>query len=260
MTDKRQRQKEQRAAKKDAEKKAEGRKELRKRLLTAFGFGAVVVGVFAVGSIFSTDGDIPKGYEAFREQPTACDAEQPPPESVMVFEEPEPQTDLEGATAATATISTSCGPIVIELDLDNVATANSFVFLSREGFFDGQVFHRILADFTIDAGDPEAGGGGGPGYRVPDEYPDAGFVFAPGMVALSNRGKNTTGSEFFITIGEGSSTLTPTFNILGTVVSGQDTIDRIAAVPVAQEPGSVAKSLPLETVYIEGIEIDVTGS
>lgn len=259
MTDKRQRQKEQRAAKKEAEKKAAGRKELRKRLLTAFGFGAAVVGFFALSSIFSSDGEVPKGYEAFRGQPTACGAEQPPPETVMEFDQPEVQTDLETATSATATIATSCGPIVIDLDLGNVATANSFVFLSRQGFYDGQVFHRIFADFVIEGGDPEAGSGGGPGYRIPDEYPAGGFVFEDGMVAMSNQGRNTTASEFFITIGDNSSR-TPTFNILGTVVSGQDTLDKIAAVPVAQQPGSVEKSLPLETVYIEDIQIDVTGS
>jgi cyclophilin family peptidyl-prolyl cis-trans isomerase len=259
MTDKRQRQKEQRAAKKEAEKKAAGRKELRKRLLTAFGFGAVVVGFFAVGSIFSNDGELPKGYEAFRAQPTACDAEQPPSETVMEFEQPEVQTDLETETAATATIATSCGPIVIDLELENTATANSFVFPSREGFYNGQVFHRIFADYVIESGDPSAGSGGGPGYRIPDEYPAADFVFEEGMVAMANLGKSTTGSQFFITIGDNTSR-TPTFNILGTVVSGQDVLDKIAAVPVAQQPGSVEKSLPLETVYIEDIQIDVTGS
>lgn len=259
MTDKRQRQKELRAAKKAAEKKAEGRKELRKRLTTALGFGAVVVGVFALGSIFSNDGEVPRGYEAFRSRPTACDAEQPPSEGVMTFDQPEVQADLDDAASATATLNTSCGPIVIQLDLDNFATANSFVFLAREGYYDGQVFHRVFADFVIEGGDPEAGGGGGPGYRIPDEYPEAGFQFDQGVVAMSNRGKGTTGSQFFITIGDNSSR-TLTYNVLGTVVSGQDTLDAIAAVPVGQRPASVERSLPLETVYIEGIVIDVTGS
>lgn len=259
MTDKRQRQKEQRASKKAAEKKSDSRRELRKRLLTALGFGAAVVGFFALTSLFSNDGEIPKGYQAYRELPTACGAEQPPPEEVMQFDMPEIQSDLETATSAVATLSTSCGPIEIELDLDNTATANSFVFLVREGFYNGQVFHRILSDFVIQGGDPEAAGSGGPGYRIPDEYPDADFVYEEGVVAMANRGRNTTGSQFFIVIGDASS-LNPTFNVLGRVISGQDTLDKISQVRVAQQPGSVEKSLPLESVYIDDIVIDVTGS
>jgi cyclophilin family peptidyl-prolyl cis-trans isomerase len=258
MSDKRQRQKEQRAAKKEAEKKTESRKELRKRLLTALGFGLVVVGVFALGSIFSNEGEIPTGYEAYRDQPTACGADQPPSESVMQFDQPEEQSDLDEAASATATIATSCGPIVIELDLENTATVNSFVFLAREGFYDGQIFHRILDGFVIQGGDPEAAGTGGPGYRVPDEHPDPTFEYEEGVVAMANRGSGTTGSQFFIVIGDATS-LTPSFNVLGNVVSGQDTLDLIAAVPTAQQPGSVEPSLPLESVYIEDITIDITG-
>lgn len=259
MTDRRQRQKEQRTAKKAAEKKAEGRKELRKRILTALGFGVVVVAVFAAGSIFSNEGEIPTGYEAYRSQPTACGADQPPAETVTQFEQPETQTDLEGATSATATIETSCGPIEIQLDLDNIATVNSFVFLAREGFYDGQVFHRILDGFVIQGGDPEAAGTGGPGYRLPNEFPPDGFEYGEDVVAMANRGSGTTGSQFFIVIGDATS-LTPTFNVLGDVVSGQETLEQIAAVPTAQQPGSVEQSLPLESVYIESIAIDITGS
>lgn len=259
MPDRRQRQKEQRAAKKAAEKKQEARKELTRRLLTALGFGLVVVGIFAAGSFFSRDGEIPTGYEAYREQPTACVADQPPPETVMEFGEPEVQDDLTSATAAKATIETSCGPIEIELDLNNPATVNSFVFLAREGFYDGQVFHRILTGFVIQGGDPEAGGTGGPGYRIPDEYPDDDFAYESGVVAMANRGRGTTGSQFFVVVGDATS-LTPTFNVLGRVTSGQDTLERIAAVNTAQQPGSVENSLPLESVYIEGVEVDITGS
>jgi cyclophilin family peptidyl-prolyl cis-trans isomerase len=259
MTDKRQRQKEQRAAKKEAEKKTEARRELRKRLLTALGFGLAVVGIFAVAAFFSNEGEIPTGYESYRNQPTACGAEAPDPESVAQFEQSEPQADLATAASATATITTSCGPIEIELDLGNEATVNSFVFLAREGFYDGQVFHRILDGFVIQGGDPEANGTGGPGYRIPDEHPEGDFEYEEGTVAMANRGAGTTGSQFFVVVGDATN-LTPTFNVLGEVISGQDTLDLIGAVPTAQQPGSVEQSLPLESVYIESIEIDVTGS
>jgi cyclophilin family peptidyl-prolyl cis-trans isomerase len=93
---------------------------------------------------------------------------------------------------------------------------------------------------------------------VPDEHPDSTFEYQEGVVAMANRGSGTTGSQFFIVIGDATS-LTPSFNVLGNVVSGQDTLDLIAEVPTAQQPGSVERSLPLESVYIEDITIDITG-
>ncbi len=259
MSDRRNRQKELRAAKKEAEKKKSARRELTRRILTAFGFGAVVVGFFALGAIFDGDGSLPTGYEAFRAQETACGGDQPPAQSVDQFEAPQAQTDLETATAATATLQTSCGEIVIDLNLDSTDTVNSFVFLAREGFYDGQVFHRVLADFVIQGGDPEANATGGPGYSVPDEFPDEDFVYEAGVVAMDNQGRGTTGSDMFIVVGDASA-LNPQFNILGTVVSGQDAIDAITEIDTARRPGFREDSLPLETVYIETVTIDITGS
>lgn len=259
MSDRRSRQKEQRAAKKAAEKKQEARRELRKRLTTALGFGAVVVGILVVTGFFSSDG-LSSTYENYRSQPTACDGEQPPEAQVLEFDTPEVQTDLEGADSARAIIDTSCGPIEIDLDLSYPATVNSFVFLARSGYFHGQVFHRILADFYLQGGDPNADGTGGPGYRVPDEFPPTGFAYEEGVVAMANRGKGTTGSQFFIVVGDSAGSLLPQFNILGTIVSGQEALDLIEAVNTARRPGSVEESLPLETVYINSVTIEITGS
>ena len=145
MTDRRRRQKEQRAAKREAEKKQEARKELGRRLGTAFLFGLVVVGIFVVGAYFGDDeGALPGGYEDFRAQPTACGAEAPEAEAVQTFDAPEPQEDVTAGSVVTVTLDTSCGEIVMDLDpVGAPQTANSFVFLTREGFFDGQVFYRI---------------------------------------------------------------------------------------------------------------------
>ena len=262
MTDRRRRQKEQRAAKREAEKKQEARKELGRRLGTALVFGVVVVGIVVAGAYFGNDeGELPGGYEGFRDQPTACGAEQPDPEPVLSFPAPEPQTDVTPESTATVTLETSCGDIVIELDPEaSPVTANSFVFLVREGFFDGQVFYRIVPDFRVFAGDPEANGTGGPGYRIADEFPPDDFVLAPDMVMMDNVGSGTTGSQFFILTGDAASALNPQFNLLGQVVSGQDTLEAIAAVETAVRPGSTEQSLPLETVYIERATVDVTGS
>jgi cyclophilin family peptidyl-prolyl cis-trans isomerase len=261
MTDRRRRQKEQRAAKREAEKKQEARKELGRRLGTALVFGVVVVGIVVAGAYFGSDeGELPGGYEGFRDQPTACGAEQPDPEPVLSFSAPEPQTDVTPGSTVTVTLETSCGDIEIQLDpAASPVTANSFVFLVREGFFDGQVFHRIVEDFRVFSGDPEANGSGGPGYRIADEFPSDDLVLAPGMVMMDNVGSGTTGSQFFILTGEAASALNPQFNFLGEVVSGQDTLEAIAAVEKAVRPGSTEQSLPLETVYIERATVDVTG-
>jgi len=262
MTDRRRRQKEQRAAKRKAEKKQTARRELGRRLGTALVFGVLVVAVLAIGAFFGDDeGDLPRGYEGFREQPTACGAEQPPPEEVAEYTEPEQQDDVTPTAVVTATLQTSCGEIVIELDPAGYPeTVNSFVFLARGGFYNGQVFHRIVADFQLFTGDPLADGTGGPGYRIPDEFPPEDFVLTTGVVAMENVGKGTTGSQFFIVLGEAAEVLNPQFSLLGSVVSGQEALDRIQEVETARRPGSVENSLPLATVYLESVTIDVTGS
>ena len=139
-------------------------------------------------------------------------------------------------------------------------TVNSFVFLSREGFYNGQVFHRIVQNFVVQGGDPDADGTGGPGYVIADEFPAGGFVYEEGVVAMANRGARSTGSQFFIVVGDDGRFLTNNFNVLGNVVSGQETLDLIMEVPTGQSPGTVEDSLPLESVYINTIDIEVASS
>ena len=254
-SDKRQRKKEARHQKLEAERKAASRKELRRRIFTALGLGLVAVVVVV---LFSSRGDdtTSSAYEAFREQPTACGAEAPDPVEPVTFQQPD-DMGIGPDDRVTATLSTSCGEIVIELDpASSPATVNSFVFLAEQGFYDGTVFHRIVADFVVQGGDPEASGRGGPGYRIPDEFPDEGFVYEPGVVAMANAGRGTTGSQFFVVTGEDASLLGPTFNVLGRVVSGQEALDLIEAVPTRAQPGATERSYPEETVYLESVTID----
>ncbi|MDX1469404.1 MAG: peptidylprolyl isomerase [Acidimicrobiia bacterium] len=262
MSDRRQRQKEQRKAKRAAERKAAQRSELYRRLVTGLIFGAIVIAIFVLpGLIGTNDSGLPRSYADYRSQPTACGAEAPPPETPMTYTEPVPQGDITPTSSVTATVATSCGEIVIELDAANFpATVNSFVFLAREGFYDGQVFHRVVEDFVIQGGDPEANGTGGPGYVIEDEFPEGDFEFSEGIVAMANRGARSTGSQFFIVIGDRAQFLVPGFNILGTIASGGETLDKIAAIETGVAPGSVERSLPLESVYIESITISVDGS
>jgi cyclophilin family peptidyl-prolyl cis-trans isomerase len=262
VSDRRQRQKEQRAAKREAERKQQSRRELGRRLITALLFGVVVVGIFALGGVFSGGSDdVPGTYEDYRGQETACGGTQPPPEQVMTFEAPVAQPDITPSTEVTATLQTSCGEIVIDLNTDGAPeTVNSFVFLAREGFYDGQAIHRISENFVFQGGDPSADGTGGPGYAVADEPPESDFEYEEGVVAMANRGARSTGSQFFVVTGPDGRFLTNNFNVLGEVVSGQEAIDQIMAVETATAPGSREQSRPLETVYIESITIDVADS
>lgn len=260
MTDRRQRQKELRSQKRAAEKKAAQRKELSRRVGTAVVFGLVVVGAIVLLTVFNNREPAASAYETLRDQPTACGAAQPDPVERMTFEAPTAQSDITAGSTVQATISTSCGDLVIELDPATFPqTVNSFVFLAREGFYDGIPFHRLNPDLLIQGGDPNADGTGGPGYNLPDERPPSDFEFDPGVVAMANRGSRTTGSQFFIVVHENGRLLTRTFNGLGRLVGGQDVLDRILEIERVSPPGIAEQSFPLETVYIDTITISVTG-
>ncbi len=113
-----------------------------------------------------------------------------------------PKMTIDPAKTYTATIDTSKGKIVIDLFAkDAPKTVNNFVFLSREGFYNGLNFHRVIADFMIQGGDPLGNGMGGPGYTFEDEVdPKTNpHKFAAGTLAMANAGPATNGSQFFIT-------------------------------------------------------------
>lgn len=116
------------------------------------------------------------------------------------------------------------GEFVIQLYPDKAPLAvNSFVFLAREGYFDGVTFHRVLDGFMAQGGDPTGTGGGGPGYTFVNEDSDLLFDKA-GVVAMANAGRDTNGSQFFITYGP-TPHLDGGFTIFGQVVSGMDVVD-----------------------------------
>jgi cyclophilin family peptidyl-prolyl cis-trans isomerase len=99
-----------------------------------------------------------------------------------------------------ATIHTDKGDMAIELFADRVPkTVNNFVFLAREGFYDDTIFHRVIADFMTQGGDPTGTGRGGPGYRFDDEFDPSLKHDRPGMLSMANAGPGTNGSQFFIT-------------------------------------------------------------
>jgi cyclophilin family peptidyl-prolyl cis-trans isomerase len=125
-----------------------------------------------------------------------------------------------------ATIVTDKGDIVMSLDPARAPeSVNNFVFLARDGFYNGLVFHRVVDDFVIQAGCPEGTGRGGPGYRWDDE-PVRGEYIA-GAVACANAGPNTNGSQFFICTVDDRHKLAKSYNLFGQVVKGMDVVEQI---------------------------------
>jgi cyclophilin family peptidyl-prolyl cis-trans isomerase len=160
-----------------------------------------------------------------------------------------------------AEITTSKGTFTIELFAkDAPKTVNNFVFLAKEGYYNGVPFHRIIETFMIQTGDPTGTGRGNPGYQFEDEL-NNGHTYDTGIVAMANSGKNTNGSQFFICTGPDSKSLNsiPDYTIFGKVSAGMDTVQAIAKTPVAMNPNSndQSPSMPKEIVTINAIKITV---
>jgi peptidyl-prolyl cis-trans isomerase B (cyclophilin B) len=128
-----------------------------------------------------------------------------------------------------ATLETSRGAIVVDLfPQDAPKTVNNFVFLAKEGFYDGTVFHRVINDFMIQGGDPTGTGRGGPGYRFEDETKGNPHKHQVGSLSMANAGPNTNGSQFFITHVV-TNWLDGKHTVFGQVRAGQDVVDAIKA-------------------------------
>jgi len=190
-------------------------------------------------------------YLEFREQPTACGAERPASATEMQFTEPQ---DLELTGVVEVVLETSCGDITLALYPEVApATVNSFVFLAEEGYYDGIALHRVVPGYIVQIGDPTATGGGSPGYLLPDELPPAGFLYRRGVVAMANRGPNTGGSQFFLMIEDAP--LPPNYAVFGEVTSGFEAVAAMAAVPMGSNSGDSKPSRPLETIYVNHVDV-----
>jgi cyclophilin family peptidyl-prolyl cis-trans isomerase len=160
----------------------------------------------------------------------------------------EPPIAIDPNKRYTATMVTSHGTLVIELDpLAAPKTVNSFVFLARYHYYDGVIFHRIIPGFVLQGGDPTGTGTGGPGYKFADELPAAGR-YQIGSLAMANAGPNTNGSQFFVISGSDGAALPPQYSLFGAVVSGGDVVAAIDAL-------GTRSGKPKETVTIESVTI-----
>jgi peptidyl-prolyl cis-trans isomerase B (cyclophilin B) len=150
-----------------------------------------------------------------------------------------PPMSIDTAKKYSATLETSSGTIVVDLFAkDAPATVNNFVFLARDGFYDGTVFHRVIADFMVQGGDPTGSGRGGPGYRFEDETKGSPYKHKIGSLSMANAGPNTNGSQFFITHVE-TGWLDGKHTIFGQVRKGQDIVDKV-------KQGDTLKSVKIE--------------
>jgi cyclophilin family peptidyl-prolyl cis-trans isomerase len=139
------------------------------------------------------------------------------------------------------------GEFVIQLYADKAPiTVNSFVFLARQGYFDGVTFHRVLAGFMAQGGDPTGTGNGGPGYSFVNEDNDLSFDKA-GVVAMANAGRNTNGSQFFITFGP-QQQLDGGYTIFGQVTSGMDVVNAISLRDPEQNPTTPGDAIESITI------------
>lgn len=166
------------------------------------------------------------------------------------------------ADAASATFSTTLGEFSVDLygEAAPIATAN-FVALARCGFYEGITFHRVLAGFVAQAGDPntrettgdfEGLGTGGPGYGFAIEVPPEGLDYDPYTLAVANAGMpNTNGSQFFVCLTDLDSRLPREYTIFGRVTDGTEVVDAIGAVAV----GNPLTGVPVDPVIIDWIVI-----
>lgn len=146
-----------------------------------------------------------------------------------------PEMQIDPAKTYSATIKTNRGDIVLDLFADKAPrTVNNFVFLARDGFYNGIKFHRVIPDFMIQTGDPTGTGRGGPGYSFPDEFhPDLRHT-GPGVLSMANAGADTNGSQFFITHIK-TDWLDDRHSVFGQVREGQDVVDAIRQGDVVEE-------------------------
>ena len=197
------------------------------------------------GTPVANDGDLAGG--CWTEDQRASGGQQP-----LQWTAP-PQMVIDPARQYTAVLDTSKGPITLQL-LPEAApvTVNNFVCLTRAGYYTSVPFHRIVAGFVIQGGDPTGTGSGGPGYEFDDE-PVLG-EYLPGVVAMANAGANTNGSQFFIITADLRDRLPKQYNLFARVTDGQETVDAIAAVETApNQQGEV--SVPVEPVTLNSVTV-----
>jgi peptidyl-prolyl cis-trans isomerase B (cyclophilin B) len=183
----------------------------------------------------------------------------PAPASRSGEQASKPTGQLDAARDYEVRLTTTCGPIVIQLAVREAPkTTASFAHLVRIGYYNGLTFHRIVRGFVIQGGDPNGNGSGGPSWQVV-EPPPAGLRYTKGVVAMAKSGSapaGASGSQFFIVSGS-STNLPPEYALVGHVVSGERTVEAISNVPTEAAAEGVEASKPRIPVVIEHATLSV---
>ncbi len=258
----------------------------RRRNMRLLGAIALLAGLVVAAMIFSNEETgAPEPASPAADEPAApadaaaCGAE-PPPEAAPRTNYKMPDDVIEEGVDYSATIHTSCGDLVIDL-LEETApkNVNNFVFLAREGFYDGLIWHRVEQNSVIQTGDPNGQNGvppDGPGYTIPGEPPEKSKEYVYGVVGMANTGDpDTAGSQFFIVIQRNRPAgYQPFYSIFGKVVEGESdaskedigcnpagpglipTLEAIGCQPTNTGAPDAAEAVkPIVPVYIESIEV-----
>ena len=160
-----------------------------------------------------------------------------------------PEMTIDQSKTYIATLKTTLGDIKIELDAVNAPkTVNNFVFLAKDDFYDSVIFHRVIAGFMAQGGDPTGTGMGDPGYKFEDEIHSENKN-DKGTIAMANAGPNTNGSQFFINV-ENNNYLDGRHTVFGKVVEGMDIVDKIVTVETDYS------DRPVEDVVINDVIIE----
>lgn len=212
------------------------------------------------GAAPATNTDVPVATPAPQPDGAAASGERPyaalPPEQRAAVGDAPPPLTIDPTKTYFATISTSKGDIVVELDAEAAPqTVNNFVYLAQNGFYDGLTFHRVEPGFVIQGGDPLGNGTGGPGYNIP---PEIKLPHIDGAIAMARQGGDpattpSSGSQFYITMGA-QPNLDNAYTVFGNTVRGQDVVTQIAVgdsieriVISAQDGSAVAAAPPQPT-------------
>ena len=204
----------------------------------------IAIGVILVAVVLVAWLALPKGNGSSQS------AGEAPAVTAKQYSAPPPMTiDVNKKYFATVKMAKG-GEFVIQLFPDKApVTVNNFVFLAREGYYDGTTFHRVLADFMAQGGDPTGTGGGGPGYEFENEDSDLTFDKA-GVVAMANAGRDTNGSQFFITFSP-QEYLNGGYTIFGQVVQGMDVVMNIRLRDPQQNPNYTGDAIESITITEE---------
>lgn len=227
----------------------------RRRRQQRFAVPVVIIAAFLIYlMIQSVSGGSEKKVNAGAGKlPAGCISRKPAAPKKQSFPDA-PAMQIDPTKKYTATFETTCGTMVAELAAqDAPVTVNSFVFLARKGFFDGLKFHRVVANFVIQGGDPNGNGGGGPGYTLPEEPPKDNTYPIGGLAMAKTGAPHSTGSQFFVVTGDPAAlNSTHTYSLFGRVTKGLDVAKKIESMHPKQ---ATYDGPPVPQAYIFKVSI-----